>query len=301
MNLDTGSADIWFPSEPCPTCVGHKLFHPTDSSTFTPINQTWALRYGDGSSVSGVTAKDAVHVGNATQPDQIIGLANYVTTDFANDKFMDGIFGLAWPSLSYTGQKTTIVESLYAAGEIDEPIVGVFLGRVRDAQGKGEAVFGGVNPDHFTGEIRYIPVTEKKYWQVSFGGIDIDGSSILTLNTSQAIIDTGTTLTVLPPTLAQAFHASIPGAQYSKMYGWRVPCHPSTNATITFILGGEKFPVPLADMVRERSSSDDPSLCFSGVVQANSPLVIMGDTFLRNYYSVYDYKNARVGFAPSKA
>lgn len=79
-------------------------------------------------------------MGNATQPDQIIGLAYFESRDFVSDKYMDGIFGLAFPSLSYTGQTTTIVESLYEEGEIDEPVVGIYLGRVRDAGGKGEAV-----------------------------------------------------------------------------------------------------------------------------------------------------------------
>lgn len=162
-----------------------------------------------------------------------------------------------------------------------------------------------MNPDHFTGELTYIPVTQKKYWQVDFGGIEIDGRWIQTAESgTQAIIDTGTTLTVLPPALSRAFHDAIPGAQYSNRYGWRVPCDAgkNNNATVTFKLGGKDFPVPIADMIRERSSPDDPSLCFSGVAETYSDLVIMGDTFLRNYYSVYDYRgNAQIGLAPSKA
>lgn len=158
-----------------------------------------------------------------------------------------------------------------------------------------------MNPDHFVGDLKYIKVTQEKYWQVEFNGMEVDGHTISSPKSSQAIIDTGTTLTVLPPALAQAFHDAVPGAEYDKMYGWRMPCHPATNDTVTFTLGGESFPVPIADMIRERSSSDDPSMCFSGIAEANSPLVIMGDTFLRNYYSVYDFKAARIGLAPSKA
>ncbi|KAI8337919.1 aspartic peptidase domain-containing protein [Chlamydoabsidia padenii] len=302
MNLDTGSADIWLPTEPCPSCLDRKLFQPNDSSTFEPVGTSWALRYGDGSQVIGTTAKDTVRVGDATQTNQTIGLAYYESSDFVSDKFMDGIFGLAFPSLSYTGQTTTIVESLYEQGQIDEPVVGIYLGRVRDAGGKGEAYFGGVNPNHYTGDITYIPVTQKKYWQVAFGGIEIDGQTIQSMDNTQAIIDTGTTLTVLPPALARAFHQAIPGAQYSQRYGWRVPCDAAAHTTITFKLGGQDFPVPIVDMIRERSFPDDPSLCFSGVAETYSDLVIMGDTFLRNYYSVYDYRgNARIGLAPSKA
>lgn len=157
-----------------------------------------------------------------------------------------------------------------------------------------------MNPDHYTGDLKFIPVTVKKYWQVAFGGIEIGDRSIR--NNAQAIIDTGTTLTILPPNLAKAFHDAIPGATFDNRYGWQVPCKPASNlGNITFYLGGEAFPVPIVDMIRERSSPEDPSLCFSGVAAANSNLIIMGDTFLRNYYSVYDYKQARIGLAPSKA
>jgi hypothetical protein len=55
MNLDTGSADIWVPTEPCPSCGDRKLFQPNESSTFVPIDQSWSLRYGDGSQVFGVS------------------------------------------------------------------------------------------------------------------------------------------------------------------------------------------------------------------------------------------------------
>ncbi|KAI8097384.1 aspartic peptidase domain-containing protein [Halteromyces radiatus] len=299
MDLDTGSADIWIPAKECPTCGNRQLFDSAASSTFENVNKTWSLRYADGSSVIGLTARDTVEVGDVKHANQIIGLAHTETEDFARDQNLDGIFGLAFPSLSFTGQKQSIVESMYEAGEIEQPIVGIYLGRVRDG-GKGEAKFGGVNQNHFTGEIKYLPVTQKKYWQVEFGGIEINGNTT-TGGASQAIIDTGTTLTVLPPALSKAFHDAIPGATFSRLYGWQVPCKLQNGGTITFKLGGQDFPVPLGDMIRERSTPNNPSLCFSGVAEANSPLIIMGDTFLRNYYSVYDFKNAQVGLAPSKA
>ncbi|KAI8342352.1 aspartic peptidase domain-containing protein [Chlamydoabsidia padenii] len=301
MNLDTGSADIWIPAEPCETCLGHNIFNPKQSSSFLPINETWSLRYGDGSGVRGVTAGDTIKIGDVSVANQTIGLANALSPDFVNDRYMDGIIGLAFPSLSYTGETQSVVERLYEAGAIAEPVVGVFLGHIGDAGGKGEAVFGGVNPDHYTGNVKYIPVTQKKYWQVDFGGIEIGDQSIPTTKV-QAIIDTGTTLTVLTPALSKAFHDAIPGANYDTMYGWIVPCKPANgNQVVTFNLGGMDFPVRIVDMIRERSSPDDPSLCYSGVAEANSNLVIMGDTFLRNYYSVYDFKQARIGLAPSKA
>lgn len=87
-----------------------------------------------------MTAGDTVRIGDASVANQTIGLAYSLSSDFVNDRYMDGIIGLAFPSLSFTGQKQSLVERLYEADEIAEPVVGVFLGHISDAGGKGEAV-----------------------------------------------------------------------------------------------------------------------------------------------------------------
>lgn len=132
------------------------------------------------------------------------------------------------------------------------------------------------------------------------------GKDIMNGTSMPAIVDTGTTLIILPTALSRAIHASIPGAQYNFFYGWRMPCDladSKSDETITFSLGGQEFPIPLRDIVRVKRSVDiNPfnNLCFSGIGEADTPLAILGDTFLRSYYSVYDFGNARVGLAKSK-
>lgn len=141
MDFDTGSTDIWVPSATCDdSCGSHARFDSQKSSTFSLVaNKTWALRYGDGSSVEGYTARDTVHLGTVSQPNQLIGLVSKETPEFASDKFLDGIFGLGFPPLAYTGVTTSIVEDLYTAGTIPAPIVSFYLGHYRDG-GKGEVV-----------------------------------------------------------------------------------------------------------------------------------------------------------------
>ncbi|KAG0179082.1 hypothetical protein DFQ28_006092 [Apophysomyces sp. BC1034] len=303
MDFDTGSSDIWIPAASCVQCTGHPLFDPSASSTFKPsnANQTWQLQYGDGSGVIGVTGTDTLDLGGLKPKDQVIGLVSFETLDLMQDEFLDGIFGLGFPSISYTGMKTPAVQSMHQQGIIDKAIVGFWLGHAHDG-GAGEVIFGATNPEHYEGPFKYIPVTDKKYWQVELNDVFVDGQSIMAGSNGSfgAILDTGTTLIVLPTQLSRAIHATISGAQYSAKYGWRVPCTSTSNKKVAFRLGQTDFSFSVQDLAREQFPADDPSLCFSGIAEAPVPLAIIGDTFLRSYYSVYDYDNARVGLAPAR-
>ncbi|KAL7318316.1 hypothetical protein PS15m_004550 [Mucor circinelloides] len=307
VDFDTGSSDIWVPSSRCgSSCSTHHRFDESKSSTYKEMgNKTWQLSYGDGSSVRGYTALDAVHLGNVTQPQQLIGLVTQETPEFASDKILDGIFGLAFPPLAYTGIKASIVQDLHMAGSIPSPIVSFHLGHSRDG-GKGEILFGDINQNHFEGELKYVPVTVKKYWQVDMTGVEVGGTNVLA-STMPAIVDTGTTLIIVPSAISKAIHKAIPGAEYDPMYGWRIPCafaNDNSTESINIKLGDQDFPLYLRDLVRAKASQSlstgKSRLCYSGVAEANTPLVILGDTFLRSYYSVYDFGNARVGLARAK-
>lgn len=157
-----------------------------------------------------------------------------------------------------------------------------------------------MNQNHFEGELTYVPVTVKKYWQVDMTGLTVNNKQIMT-EPIQAIVDTGTTLIILPTELTKAIHDAIPGAEFDSMYGWRVPCEYSGDAdgTISIHLAGHEFPLKYSDIARARTN--DEKLCYSGIAEADTNLIILGDTFLRSYYSVYDFGNARVGLAKSKA
>ncbi|KAI9495519.1 aspartic peptidase domain-containing protein [Zychaea mexicana] len=307
MDFDTGSADIWIPHVGCAHCGKHPLFDPADSSTFSQdTNQTWGLRYGDGSGVQGIIGRDTVHLGELSYPDQVLGLVQGESVDLAMDPELDGIFGLAYAPLAFTGHKKSIVQGMQDMGVIPSASVGVYLGRARDG-GKGELVsFGKPNPAHYEGELKYVPVTEKKFWQVALNGLKINGQETLS-KPIEAIIDTGTTLIILPSELAETIHATIPGATFSSMYGWRMPCDLKASAAgdaeVTFTLGDHDFSLRASELVRERASPSeegDVKLCYSGIAEAKTPLIIMGDTFLRSYYSVFDFDKDAVGLAPAK-
>jgi hypothetical protein len=164
--------------------------------------------------------------------------------------------------------------------------------------GVNQQVFGSTNPDHYTGDLKYIKVDNQRYWQVSLDAVSV-GQNKLSVKANQAIIDTGTTLIVAPPEIVRHIHSNIHGSLFTLRSGWLLPCSVNTSTEkIDFELGGQTFAIPVADLVREVSLKKD--YCYSGMVESELPFTIMGDVFLKSWYSVFDFGNARVGFAASK-
>lgn len=162
-------------------------------------------------------------------------------------------------------------------------------------------MFGGVNGNHFNGNLAYIPVEQQSFWKVPVRGVSINGQQTYDKEGS-AILDTGTTLLVIPVAVSRKIHQAIPGASFDALYGWRILCGLAKKdkmPSITITLGEHDFLLGAADLVGENVQAGN-GLCYSGIAESQSPIFILGDTFLKHNYSVYDYGNMRVGLAPSK-
>jgi saccharopepsin len=72
----------------------------------------------------------------------------------------------------------------------------------------GEAVFGGIDPSHYTGKITYVPLRRKGYWEVELESVSF-GDDELELENTGAAIDTGTSLIVLPTTIAEMINSEL--------------------------------------------------------------------------------------------
>lgn len=139
MDFDTGSSDVWIGTDNCTDCRPSQKFNTTQSSTFQLDGFPWKLQYADSSSVSGLTAEDAFTLGDLYTMNQTIGLAENISGTFATSDITDGIFGLGFPALSYTGAMYAPVVQMQKQGVIDDAIIGIWLGRAREGGG-GELV-----------------------------------------------------------------------------------------------------------------------------------------------------------------
>jgi saccharopepsin len=74
---------------------------------------------------------------------------------------------------------------------IDEPVFSFRIGSSEDDA--GEVVFGGINPESYKGELVYVPVRRKAYWEVELEKVRF-GDDELELENTGAAIDTGLSL-----------------------------------------------------------------------------------------------------------
>ncbi|KAI9510934.1 acid protease [Russula earlei] len=294
VDVDTGSADLWVPTN-CGNCPGRR-FEASRSSTYRPTNQAFSITYGTGR-VSGKVATDTVSIAGLSVADQGFGAVNDKSYEFSSQP-NDGLIGMAFGTIAQSHQPT-FFESLIKERKLAAPFFSVHLSR---HEKRGSSVcFGCINSNFTTGPVTWLRVVSKTYWTVNMDGVwvnDVKAPAKLT-----AAIDTGTSLIYVPHALASEIYALIPGSKRASQYGrgfWSVPCYSAHRVELSF--DGHRFEIHPRDfhLGRVNASSSD---CVGGILSADSglpsDLAIIGDEFLKSWYSIYDYGNgARVGFSP---
>uniref|UniRef100_A0A803THJ5 Peptidase A1 domain-containing protein n=1 Tax=Anolis carolinensis TaxID=28377 RepID=A0A803THJ5_ANOCA len=298
--MDTGSANLWVPSVYCNTaaCGNHNRFNPSASSTYTNNGQTFSLYYGSGS-LTVMLGYDTVQVQNIVVRNQEIGLSqNEPSSPFYYASF-DGILGMSYPSaaVGHVGGYT-IMQQMLRQGQLSEPIFSFYFSRQPTAQYGGELILGGIDTQMFSGEITWAPVTREAYWQIGIEEFLIGNQATgLCSQGCQAVVDTGTYLLAVPQQYMSTFLQAVGGQEYNGEVSGLVNFG-KTWPTFTFIINGSQFPLPPSAYINNGYCTVQIEATYLPS-PTGEPLWIFGDVFLKEYYSVYDMANNRVGFAPS--
>lgn len=295
--LDTGSSNLWIPSAECGSlaCFLHAKYDHQASSTYKANGSSFAIKYGSGS-LEGYVSTDHLGIGDLIIPDQDFAEAtNEPGLAFAFGKF-DGILGLGYDTISVNHMVPPVYNAINK-DLLDEPVFAFYLGdTAKSEEDGGAATFGGIDKSKFIGDVTYLPVRRKGYWEVSLDGVGL-GTEYADLDHTGAAIDTGTSLITLPSGLAEIINAEI-GATKSWSGQYTLEC--DTRASLpdfTFTLGGHNFTITAFDYTLEVSGSCISAFTPMDFPEPMGPLAIVGDAFLRRYYSVYDLGKDRVGLA----
>ncbi|XP_004689722.1 PREDICTED: chymosin-like [Condylura cristata] len=288
--FDTGSSDFWVPSIFCQSdaCRNHRRFDPSKSSTFQNMGKPLAIQYSVGS-MQGVLGYDTVTVSNIVDPHQTVGLSTQEPGDIFTHSEFDGVLGLAYPSLG-SEYSVPVFDNMMSQGLVAQDLFSIYLSR--SAQGS-MLTLGAVDPSYYSGTLHWVPVTVQDYWQFTMDSVTIDGVVVACNGGCQAILDTGTSLLAGPSSDILNIHLAI-GATQDQYGQFDIDCgRLSIMPTVVFEINGRKYPLPPSAYTNQ-----DQGFCTSGFQgDSGSQRWILGDVFIREYYSVFDRAHNRVGLA----
>lgn len=282
-------------------------------------------RPGSGSA-SGQLVSDTVIIANFTEPGQVFAACN-VMNNIVEDE-ISGILGLGWESIA-SSRATPFVQNLWQDGRLPEPIIAfAFETYAYDeltAQNLpgGSMTIGGVDSSMYSGEINWIPLVERGYWDIPLDGVTVNGQDV-GVSAAQTVIDTGTTLIGAPAAAVAAIYAQIPSATPTSLQGQSgyyqsacrlammcsmsnradlqtgsssVPCN--ANIEVAFTFGGQSYSIP-SESFNAGAVDSLGRTCLGAVFElaagGNIDWVV-GEAFLTGLYNSYRFDPPAVGFA----
>ncbi|KAJ7783068.1 aspartic peptidase domain-containing protein [Mycena metata] len=302
FDVDSGSADFWMPVN-CSRCE-RKGFEDTRSSRPKNSDQDEryvSVSYGSGD-VQGTLRQETVSVAGLEVPDLFFIAVSDLDGDF-NELPSDGLMGFAFSSISASG-KPTFFETLIRNGMVPAAMFSVHLTRHQETG--SSLCFGGIDRLKTLGPVEWVPVLKETYWSVPMDAIVVNKSEEISTDII-AIIDTGTTLIYVPDQVAFDLYQLIGGRQAPE-FGpefYVYPCNTTPDIALSF--DKRPFSIHPKDFNLGRTSEGSED-CVGGILALGSgfpsDLAIVGDEFIKSWYTTFDYTGgptggARVGFSPS--
>ncbi|KAI9317903.1 aspartic peptidase domain-containing protein [Dichotomocladium elegans] len=327
--FDTGSPLIWVPSKSCgDDCLGamDKYDFQKSKTAHMASGNFIQADYGSGS-ISGDLVRDTLTLESKQVANQSIGLATKVIADLLSNG-IDGIIGFA-PSrgtADFNTKKETLatpMEMLVAQHIVAKNIFSVYFQPIREPEEigviGGKLTLGGLPPsDVYEGDIHWFPQilddNYANYWTIEMDHIAVGDVAVRPARAIHGIVDTGTTLIIVPPEMASEMYKNVPNAVFNDtLQVWTVPCD-SLQAlpSISFVLGPkdnsspftltpEQYTVP--EWESALWGAGDSDLCptyVTGEALGDMDFII-GQKFLEHYVSIYDGDSHLVGFARAKS
>ncbi|RYP54593.1 hypothetical protein DL768_000653 [Monosporascus sp. mg162] len=314
LQLDTGSSDLWVNTPSSALCMQRnrpcaaaRTYDANSSSTYSYIGSWFNISYVDGSGASGDYASDTISIGDTILEDFQFGIGYSSTSN-------QGILGIGYPvnevqvGRAQMEPYENLPAKMVSAGWIQSSAYSLWLNDL-DAN-SGNILFGGVDTERYVGPLYTLPIQTK-------GGVCSDfkitltslvlGDEVIADDAALAVLlDSGSSLTYLPETWVREIYSQV-GAQYDSGNGAAyVPCSlAGSSDTLDFTFSEPRISVAMDELVLDiytaygtrPTFSNGADACLFGIAPAGAGTKVLGDTFLRSAYVVYDLDGNEISLA----
>lgn len=300
--VDTGSSDTIILTDEFPSCrrTGPycSLFGTIDSWNRLNPPQKFNTRFASGMSISGEIVSATFTFSSQSIDDVRFGVPTSLSTLDHN------VLGLGYPiNEAVEGSPyPNFPQAIKNQGLIKTAAYSLWLNSA--SASAGSILFGGIDTSKFNGKLTTFKVRSERgqYGQfllqiksVSFAGKQIPGGYL-------AVVDSGYTGSSFPHSLAQSIWeaAGIHDTHIDQATGYpMVDCNFGDSLSVPFMefdFGSAKFRVPMTELLIKTA----PGQCLLGIAAASSTAKhqpLLGVTFLRSVYAVFDLYNNEVSLA----
>ncbi|XP_014291624.1 cathepsin D [Halyomorpha halys] len=290
--FDTATPALWVPSE---------KFIISQSSSFENLTDCKVSRPYTAGHFDALNKKDVLEIGGASVKSQAFEL---VTAGFEGKTF-DGIFGLAYPSPSpVCGPEVIPVQNIKDQGIA--PAVFSFrynIDYVNPAPLQvGEVIFG-IDKEYVDESgLNYIPLSKKANWQIALDRVNTFNGLAVCREGCQAIIDSASPVIAGPVEEVNQLYQHITGGCSYHNGTYEINCQNLKFLPgLVFTINGKDYDLDAEDYVLKFPTRFGTT-CISSLVGIDLPekTWILGDAFMKRFYTVFDQEKDRVGFGELK-
>lgn len=289
--FDTTTSNLWIPTLTCQNCGDKNRYNSSASRTF--IKDGSPIQFG---AYYGVKSVDRVTLGDLVVENQTFAEMVLIDIDL-NLKPYDGVFCLGLDVLA-EGQVATPLRQMLNQKLIDREVVSFY----RSPDQKGQIVFGGIDQNHYKGQIVYTPNIIPWTWAVKIEGVAVGNVSVCQRGCTAAI-RTSSSFVSGPPDQIAAINKAI-GAEPDKYDNTTMvipDCKFSEFLSVKFTIEGQILSLAPEHYIR-RATRDAKLVCVSLLRPVTFSITdwwVLGAPVIGNIYTVLDQSSnhSRVGFA----
>jgi len=292
--FDTGSANVWITSSLCRNilCLKQASYNPTISRDFHDLRVEVDVRIGLGE-IKGDLIQDTIALGNIVIAGQRFGEVLYERGNVFDRGSFSGVIGLAYPKMTEYGI-IPIFDNIIKQRILRYNLVAFYYSNSPRAQGL--VTFGYIDRTKFVGKIIYFKVIDFFYWTIKLDDIRIGKQSLgLCRNGCKAIVNTGTSLITGPSQEVRKLLKFMPVENDCMGYLFADP--------LVFVFEGHEYKLNVDEYILKTQHNGEEN-CRAMILpfdipSPHGPAWILGDVFIRKFYTVFNRDINSVGFALS--